>query len=144
MSARAAFDAGQCRDPRDLRAMWVVRFAEDRMCPKVVLRAMLAATALALVSGTAVRAQNQDQLLRGQAIVEGQCGRCHATGRTGASAHDRAPPFRSLSARYPLENLAEALAEGIRTGHEEMPEFRFEPAEIEAILGYMASISPPR
>lgn len=89
-------------------------------------------------------AQDQDLLKRGQSIVESKCSPCHATGRTGASPRERAPPFRTLTSRYPIESLAEALAEGISVGHEEMPEFRFEPREIDAILAYITSISPPR
>jgi hypothetical protein len=43
-----------------------------------------------------------------------------------------APPFGDLSKRYPIENLAEAFAEGIVTGHPAMPRFTFEPREIGA------------
>lgn len=102
------------------------------------------AVALVLVLPGMACAQDQARLKRGQAIVEAKCASCHATGRTGASPNDRAPPLRSLSARYPLESLAEALAEGLMVGHSGMPEFRFQPDEIEAILAYIASISPPR
>jgi mono/diheme cytochrome c family protein len=42
--------------------------------------------------------------------------------------------------RYPPDQLAEALAEGIMSGHPDMPEFTFEPAEIEAIVGYLATL----
>jgi mono/diheme cytochrome c family protein len=53
-----------------------------------------------------------------------------------------APPFRDLSKRYPVEFLAEALAEGIVTGHPAMPRFTFEPREIDALLTYMGSLGP--
>jgi hypothetical protein len=39
--------------------------------------------------------------------------------------------------RYPIENLAEALAEGIVSGHPDMPVIVFEPADIEAFLAYL-------
>ncbi len=39
--------------------------------------------------------------------------------------------------RYPPANLAEPLAEGIMSGHPDMPEFVFEPDEIDAIIGYL-------
>jgi mono/diheme cytochrome c family protein len=54
-----------------------------------------------------------------------------------------APPFRDLAKRYPVENLAEALAEGIVTGHPAMPRFTFEPREIDALLAYISSLAPP-
>ena len=80
------------------------------------------------------------RLARGQKIIESQCARCHATGRSDASPLPKAPAFRTLSKRYPLHFLAEALAEGIVTGHNDMPAFRFSPDEIDAILAYLGSI----
>ena len=69
------------------------------------------------------------------------CARCHAVGRTGASPHPAAPPFRMLSRKYKVEGLAEALAEGFYTGHPDMPEFHFfEPEEVGAIIEYLQSI----
>jgi hypothetical protein len=47
-----------------------------------------------------------------------------------------------FESRYPVENLAEALAEGIVTGHSAMPEFTFKPDEIDALLTYIASLGP--
>lgn len=82
------------------------------------------------------------EIEHGKRIVERNCSRCHSVGRTGASPLNPALPFRELSRRYPLDNLAEALAEGIMTGHPAMPVFKFEPHEIDAILGYIESISP--
>jgi len=79
---------------------------------------------------------------RGQAIAQENCGRCHAIGVEGASKNPKSPPFRYLGRKYPLENLEEALGEGIVVGHEgeEMPEFRLNTAQIEALLAYLASI----
>ena len=47
---------------------------------------------------------------RGQALAQAHCARCHAIGRRGASPVPAAPPFRTLHTRYPVEQLAEALA----------------------------------
>ena len=63
----------------------------------------------------------------GRAIVEQKCARCHAIGATGESPHPKALPFRFIVKRYPVEDLAEALAEGIVSGHPDMPVFAFEP-----------------
>ena len=65
---------------------------------------------------------------------------CHAVGRSGASPNTAAPPFRDLHQRYPVDSLAEALAEGILTGHPQMPEFRFAPEEVNDIILYLKSI----
>lgn len=74
---------------------------------------------------------------KGEALLTKNCARCHAIGATGDSKHEKAPPFRQVVTRYPLDNLAEALAEGIVSGHPDMPEFTFEPDQIDAILAYL-------
>jgi mono/diheme cytochrome c family protein len=77
---------------------------------------------------------------RGEALLTANCARCHAVGRSGASLHPEAPPFRTLSRKFKIEGLAEALAEGVFTGHPDMPEFVFEPDEVGAIIDYLKSI----
>lgn len=81
---------------------------------------------------------------RGQTIVELYCARCHATGPTGESTLKGAPQFRMLSQKYPIKTLGEAFAEGIVTGHPNMPEFQFLPHEIDDILAYLQSLQAPR
>ena len=71
---------------------------------------------------------------KGEALITKNCVRCHAIGATGESTHKEAPPFRQVVTRYPLENLAEALAEGILSGHPDMPEFVFQPGEIDELF----------
>jgi cytochrome c len=96
---------------------------------------------LVLVSAGAVLAQDKRALEgRGEGLLTSNCARCHAIGRIGNSTHPEAPPFRTLGQRYPIEVLAEALAEGLSSGHPDMPEFRFEIDEVDAILAYLESI----
>jgi cytochrome c len=103
------------------------------------LFAGLAATSLMTV--VSVAAQEGTTLeKRGESLLRTNCSRCHAIGRAGASPHSAAPPFRTLSRKYPIEGLAEALAEGLSVGHPDMPEFVFESDEIAAILAYLESI----
>jgi mono/diheme cytochrome c family protein len=90
----------------------------------------------------ALRAETSE-VDRGQAILQEKCARCHAIGLTDTSRHLQAPPFRDVVKRYPVENLAEALAEGIVSGHADMPEFVFQPDEINAILSYLDSLNAP-
>jgi cytochrome c len=94
------------------------------------------------VPEAAVPAPAADSAAKGLEILNANCGRCHATGEDDASKHAEAPPFRVVVTRYPPENLAEALAEGIVSGHPDMPEFVFQPAEIEAILAYLGTLVP--
>ena len=77
---------------------------------------------------------------RGELLLTRNCARCHAVGPSGASSHPAAPPFRTLSRKYKIEGLAEALAEGLSTGHPDMPEFVFAPEDVGAIIDYLQSI----
>jgi cytochrome c len=77
---------------------------------------------------------------RGEFLLVTNCARCHAVGRSGTSPHPAAPHFRTLSRRYKIEGLAEALAEGLSTGHPDMPEFVFAPEDVGAIIKYLQSI----
>jgi cytochrome c len=86
------------------------------------------------------RARDAALLRRGEAILARDCARCHATTRTGESPHPQAPLFRTLSQRYPIESLEEALGEGIISGHPDMPEFRFSGDDVGAIIAYLKSI----
>jgi cytochrome c len=98
-----------------------------------------------LCTASAIRAQDDAELKQqGQALLANNCARCHAIASTGESPHREAPPFRTLGQKYPVDWLAEALGEGLSTGHPDMPEFVFEPGEINAILTYLKSIQVPK
>ena len=79
-------------------------------------------------------------IAHGQRIVEEYCASCHAVGRTGVSPHPDAPAFRLLGYRYPVEALEEAFAEGIETGHPDMPRFEVNIVQLQDILAYIQSI----
>ena len=68
------------------------------------------------------------------------CAQCHTIDPIGPSSLSVAPPFRDLHERYPVETLEEALAEGIRTGHPSMPEFRLEPDQIGDLIAFLKSL----
>lgn len=89
---------------------------------------------------TAASCADSDPVTRGLSLATANCSGCHAIGVSGISPRPGAPPFRELSSRYPLVYLEEALAEGIMTGHNEMPAFVFEPAEISDLIAYLETI----
>jgi cytochrome c len=100
---------------------------------------------LAVVCGTTVivgaaSAQEPDEVKRGETLVTSHCASCHSVRRSGGSPNAEAPPFRTLSRRYPIESLEEALGEGIVAGHSDMPEFKFEAADVGAIVAYLNAI----
>jgi mono/diheme cytochrome c family protein len=96
---------------------------------------------LVLLSGAPALAAD---LGRGRELVQAECGRCHAVGPTGDSPLKDAPPFREVVKRYEPALLAEALAEGIVTGHNDMPEFEFSPEDIGALVAYLEGLQTDR
>lgn len=80
----------------------------------------------------------------GQQLAETHCSSCHAIGAEGVSPHQLAPPFRTLSRAYPISSLEEAFAEGTLVGHPDMPEFRLEPDEVDALIAYIHTVQEPR
>ena len=77
---------------------------------------------------------------RGLVFVQTNCARCHAISKLGGSPIAEAPPFRTLHNSYPVESLAEALAEGIMTGHPSMPEFRLDPGQAQDVISYLKTL----
>ena len=88
----------------------------------------------------AAAAQTMLSVNRGETIVQMYCSQCHAVGKTGSSPLTYAPALRDLHRRYPVEQLEEAFAEGIYTGHREMPRFQFEPGQIDDLIAYLKSL----
>lgn len=95
-----------------------------------------------LVSGSSSNALAPEQtaLKSGEKLLQAHCKGCHAIGLNGASTNPKAPPFRDVIQRYPADNLAEALAEGIVSGHPAMPEFVFSVSEIDQIIRYLDTL----
>lgn len=77
---------------------------------------------------------------RGKAFARANCARCHAIDRTSQSPLKIAPPLRTLHRHYPIETLGEALAEGIYTGHADMPAFELSPDQIHDLLSYLKTL----
>lgn len=100
-------------------------------------RSVIFALPLALVWSSAASAASVEQ---GRRLAALYCRRCHAIDKASPSPLRIAPPFRTLHEKYPVESLQEALAEGIVTGHPTMPEFRFEPDQINDFLTYLKSL----
>ena len=96
-------------------------------------------TAAACVS-PAPAPEADPQVSEGRFLVEVHCAACHAVTRNDRSKHREAPALRTLSKNYPVSALEESLAEGIVVGHPDMPEFRFRPEDVAAVIAYLESI----
>ncbi len=102
------------------------------------------AIAIWVVSGATGAARADDgAIAEGRKIAVDACAPCHAIGPTGDSADAKAPRFRELGRKYPVESLEEALAEGVVVGHPEMPQVKMTEREIAVFLAYLKSIQVP-
>jgi mono/diheme cytochrome c family protein len=89
---------------------------------------------------TPLRAADEGPVDLGHRLIVENCSGCHSVEKTGDSPLAKAPPFRDLHNRYHVEDLSEALAEGIVTGHATMPEFAFKSDEVGAIIAYLKTL----
>ena len=98
-----------------------------------------ALTAFVMSLGTGDK-QADTRAARGFDLLRSNCARCHAIDADSTSPNDKAPPFRDVVKRYEPAALEEALAEGIITGHNNMPEFEFGPDDVTAIIAYLDTL----
>ncbi len=111
----------------------MVRFAPQAWLPIFAFMMCLTATANAATSGQ-LRS-------KGKALLQENCGRCHAIGSAGRSALKGAPPMRDIYARFaPLELQAE-LREGMVSRHRAMPQIDFSDEDVDAILAYLYALA---
>lgn len=87
-----------------------------------------------LIEETAIRVKE------GQGLVEAHCSGCHAVGRDGSSPNPKAPRFRALHLRHPIQALREPLTRAIAARHDEMPQFALPDAQIDRIVAYINSL----
>ena len=99
-----------------------------------------AAGILLACGATHASAQSSPAEQRGLTFVLANCGQCHSVDKATESPLKAAPPFRTLHLRYPVEDLAESLGEGIRTGHPTMPEFRLDPGQVGDVIAYLKTL----
>jgi len=101
---------------------------------------LLAATVAASVLAAADARAQTPAAQRGLTFVRAHCARCHAIDKVSPSTLKVAPPFRTLHTRYPIENLEEALAEGIVTSHPTMPEFQLDIGQVVDVIAFLKTL----
>ncbi len=80
--------------------------------------------------------------MRGHAFTRERCARCHAVESRGASPMREAPPFRTLARRFPVDDLADVLVEGVERRHPAMPDFRLDPGDAADLTAYLKALVP--
>lgn len=107
---------------------------------QVMIKRSFVAFAVLLTPIELSLAQTAPDVQRGRVIASTYCAECHSIDRIGPSPLSIAPPFRELHKRYPVDTLAEALVEGIMTGHPSMPVFAFEVDQANNLIAFLQSL----
>lgn len=95
------------------------------------------------VDGGAASAPEIDpiQVDEGRDIAVAMCGGCHAVDDADQSPRPDAPPMKTLLSGYDPDALADDLIDGVKLGHQDMPEFDFNVIATDALVAYLVSIS---
>ena len=101
-------------------------------------QAPVAAEGLASASAPEV---DPAQVQEGRDIAVSMCGGCHAIDDADQSPRPDAPPLKTLLAGYDPEALTDDLINGVKMGHQDMPNFDFNVIATDALVAYLVSIS---
>ena len=96
---------------------------------------------LVCLSAAASAATSGQLRSRGKALLQENCGRCHAVGATGRSPLKAATPMRNVYAKFDPRELQAELTEGMVSRHREMPQIDFSDEDVDAILAYLYALS---
>ncbi|MGH6948611.1 MAG: c-type cytochrome [Kiloniellales bacterium] len=90
-------------------------------------------------------AQAAGEAAKGKALAEANCAACHRIEGMGMSPVPKAPPFVAVAHRWPPDQLAEALGDGIMAVHSEppMPAFELTAEETDDLIAYLSSLRQP-
>jgi mono/diheme cytochrome c family protein len=108
----------------------------------MVLSVFLAASCASGPESPSLPAEALDPALvsTGRDVAVIRCSQCHALDGISHSPNPSAPPMAKLLERYDADMLASDLIEGIRVGHDEMPDFDLQVIEADALVAYLKSL----
>ena len=106
------------------------------------MRPPVCAALILVVLTCCVRPGLTAEISEGRAILERNCGRCHAVAVGDASPLKEAPNLAIVLGSYPGERLELELSEGIGSRHRDMPQIQFSAEEITSIY-YFLHGEPP-
>lgn len=96
---------------------------------------------LLCLSATSDAADSAQLRNRGKAVLQENCGRCHAIEAAGESPLRQAPPMRDIYARFAPRELQAELKEGMVSKHRAMPQIDFSDEDVDAILAYLYALA---
>jgi mono/diheme cytochrome c family protein len=107
------------------------------------MRFAIAVILLGTSSGAGAAVERASLTQQGHALVAKMCASCHSIGKDDPSPHAAAPAFRNLDRRTDLDSFANRLRRGLMSGHQDMPTFRFNRDDADAVAAYVRSIQGP-
>ena len=110
------------------------------MVPRFVQQALIAGL-LATWPAASDAATTSELRSRGKAVLQQNCGRCHAIGARGKSPLEGAPPMRTIYGRFAPRELQAELREGMVSRHRAMPQIEFSDEDTDAILAYLYALA---
>ena len=111
------------------------------MVPFVHQARLLTVGLLVCLSATSNAATSSQLRSRGKALLQENCGRCHAIGAVGSSPLKEAPPMRTVYARFDPRELQAELTEGMVSRHRAMPQIECSDEDVDAILAYLYALA---
>ncbi|MEI9901123.1 MAG: c-type cytochrome [Hyphomicrobium sp.] len=97
---------------------------------------------LVLVANGGAASHVEVEAAKGKALLEHNCGRCHAVTAGTESPLAQAPNLPVVLGAWPTERLELELADGVGSRHPDMPQIQFTPEEILSIYYYLHDRSP--
>jgi cytochrome c len=114
------------------------------MVPLPLPARLLVVGLLVCLSAASNAATSSQFRSRGKALLQENCGRCHAVGAVGRSPLKEAPPMRTIYARFAPRELQAELQEGMVSRHRDMPQIEFSDEDVDAILAYLYGLAAKR
>jgi mono/diheme cytochrome c family protein len=112
------------------------------MVPRCARQARLLIVGLLVCWSAAANAATTSELrTRGKALLQENCGRCHAIGAVGSSPLKAATPMRDVYAKFAPRELQAELREGMVSRHRAMPQINFSDEDVDAILAYLYALA---
>jgi len=112
------------------------------MVPRCARQARFLIVGLLVCWSAVANAATTSQLRsRGKALLQENCGRCHAIGAVGTSPLKAATPMRDVYARFAPRELQAELREGMVSRHRAMPQIDFSDEDVDAILAYLYALA---
>ena len=112
------------------------------MVPRCARQARLLMVGFLVCWSAAANAAATSELRsRGKALLQENCGRCHAIGAVGSSPLKAATPMRDVYAKFAPRELQAELREGMVSRHRAMPQIDFSDEDVDAILAYLYALA---